>query len=58
MPKCQCYKADGTKCTYNAKPGSKYCGVHKDCKRTQAKQKVQNKKKEAASFDATSALTK
>ena len=34
MSTCQCIKANGDKCTYKAKPNSKYCGIHKNCKKT------------------------
>lgn len=37
--KCICIKKDGNKCTYNAKPNSKFCGIHiKKCKRTAQQQ--------------------
>jgi len=31
-PKCKCIKADGSRCTNNAKLPSEYCGMHKNCK--------------------------
>src|SRR3989338_9137926 len=38
MGKCVCVVASGphkgAQCTNQAKPGSKFCGVHKDCKKT------------------------
>jgi hypothetical protein len=35
MVKCACITAKGTRCTFNTKPGSQYCGNHlaKGCKR-------------------------
>jgi hypothetical protein len=29
---CECIKANGQRCTYKAKPGSDFCGLHTDCK--------------------------
>lgn len=34
MPICQCIKKDGNRCTYKAKPGKLFCGVHKNCKKS------------------------
>jgi len=32
MGLCKGHKADNTRCTYNAKPGCKYCGIHSKSK--------------------------
>ena len=37
---CQCYKVDGTQCKYQALKGSKYCGIHKNCKRKTVAEKI------------------
>lgn len=29
---CQCLKRDGNRCTNRSRPGSKYCGIHKNCR--------------------------
>jgi len=34
MTQCQCIKGDGYRCSYEAKKGSKYCGIHKTRKRS------------------------
>ena len=34
---CECYLVSGDKCTNKAKPGSKFCGIHKNCKRISVK---------------------
>lgn len=31
MSICQCFKVNGNRCSYKAKPNSLYCGVHKAC---------------------------
>ena len=43
MAKCQCLKKDGALCTYNAKAGSNYCGVHNNCKKPQGPLKAKAK---------------
>jgi hypothetical protein len=42
MSQCVCITGKGTRCTFNAKPGSKYCGVHlsKGCKSDFAESKT------------------
>jgi serine/threonine protein kinase len=31
MEKCRCYKKDGKPCPYKHLPGSRFCGIHKNC---------------------------
>lgn len=33
MAQCKCYLKTGKQCRYNAKLNSKYCGIHKNCRR-------------------------
>lgn len=33
MTRCECYLKSNLQCRYTAKPNSKYCGIHKNCKR-------------------------
>ena len=44
MPKCKCIlgsgKRKGQRCTYKSKDGSDYCGIHRNCGKSGAKESV------------------